>query len=194
SATGPAPGCPARSWPVSPACRGGRAPRRSPAAYARTRGSPARRWRFGVRPWSLSPRDLSHGLVGAVDLGCADDQRRHEADRVVVDRVHDQAGIEAPLLKQLGLRLLELERLHEAKAAGLLGAEVLQRGMEQLAHLCRVANQAIALDDFEDRGGHRAGERVAAERRAVVAGLEDVGPGVGEARADRDAGPEPFGQ
>ena len=52
----------------------------------------------------------------------------------------------------------------------------------------------LLVDDPERGDGRRGGERVAAERRAVVADQEDRGGLADEHRADRDAAAEPLGQ
>ena len=69
-----------------------------------------------------------------------------------------------------------------------------QPGPEPLADGRDPVEQAVLLDDVEDREGGRAGDRVAAEGGAVVARLEQRG-GVtqGDAGADRDAAAEALG-
>ena len=61
-----------------------------------------------------------------LDLVGADDQRRHEAHRVVVDSVHQHARLEAGLLERLGFGLGELHRPHESATPHILTAEVAQ--------------------------------------------------------------------
>src|SRR2546428_4757524 len=119
-----------------------------------------------------------------VDLLGGDDQRRHQAHGVVVDGVDDQAAVEARLLKRLRLRVLELERLHEAYPPNAFRSEVAERGLEELAHLRRMADQPVALDDMEHRGRDGTCERIAAACRAVITGLEDVCPLFGPACTD----------
>src|SRR5438094_894407 len=130
SAPVPARGCRARWSPASPDGRAAKARPRCPAACARCRGSRARGSPAVAGPCRpagpCSPRQPLHGRVRVLDLVGADDQRRHEADGVVVDSVHKHAGLEAGLLERLGSGLGELHRPHEAAPAHVLSAEVLQ--------------------------------------------------------------------
>src|SRR5713226_10381229 len=105
-----------------------------------------------------------HRLLRSIDLLGGDDQRRHKADRVVVDRIDDEPCLEACLLKRFRSRLGKLDRLHKTEAANLFAAELVDRGVEYLSHLRRVADEPVALDDFEHCESGGASERIAAER------------------------------
>ena len=61
-----------------------------------------------------------------------------------------------------------------------------QRLGEIVANLRRVLDEPLALDRPHHRDRGRARKRSAAERRAVVAGLEDIGARRGEDRPDRE--------
>ena len=100
-----------------------------------------------------------HRRLGSVDLFCADDQRRHEADRVLVDGVDDETSLEARLLERFGVRLGELRGLHEPEPSHLFGAEPLKDSVQQLAHLGGVADKAVALAPrkVEIKGSPRSG-------------------------------------
>src|SRR3989442_114472 len=108
-----------------------------------------------------------------VDLLAGDDQRRHQADRVVVDSVDDKSSLQASQLKLFGFRRLELEGLHEAETAQILRPEVLDCVAQNLTHLRGVANETVALDHVQHGQCRGAGQRVAAERRPMVARFED---------------------
>ena len=84
---------------------------------------------------------------------------------------------------------VQLDRQHQAAAADLLdpvGADGFEAGLEVGAELGRPLDQPL-LDQHLQRGaGDGAGERVAAEGRAVLAGLQDAEDvGVGEDGRDR---------
>ncbi len=66
--------------------------------------------------------------------------------------------------------------------------------MKKVAHLRRVADEVVQLDHVEHCRGRRAGERVAPERRAVIAGFEDVRSRIGQARADGQPAAQSLGE
>ena len=71
----------------------------------------------------------------------------------------------------------------------------MEQGGELLAPVVRRLQQAVGLDGAEDGEGRGAGDGVAAEGRAVVAGLQQRGRGpAGDGGADRDATTEALGQ
>ena len=127
------------------------------------------------------------------------DERRQQPHHVVRGHVDEQPLVER-LLHELAARMLELDADHQPPAAYLLDAlRVAEppRGLAayEVAHFDRVLHQPLVLDDGErgERGG--AGKGIAAEGRAVVAGLEQLRGWAGrEARPDRHAVGEPLGK
>src|ERR1700737_5505176 len=99
---------------------------------------------------------------------------------MIIDGVDNESGLEASLLKSFGARLGKLDRLHQAEAAYLLAPEVLERCMQQVAHLGRMADQAIALDHLQHGEGRGARERITAEGRTGVSRHETISAGVGQ--------------
>ena len=100
--------------------------------------------------------------------------RRHDGRRVDGDVEPDQQPSPA--------------RPRDARVVG-------EAGEEPLAEVGDAGEQAVVLDRVEDGQGGGAGDRVATERGAVVAGLQQVaGPAEAEAGTDRDAAAEALGQ
>src|SRR5439155_21302650 len=81
----------------------------------------------------------------------------------------------------------ELEGLHQADAAHVLGANVPKGRSKKVAHLGGVADQPIAFDHVQHGRGRGASERIPTKGRAVVARLEDVRARTGQTGPDGKA-------
>ena len=151
-----------------------------------------------VRP----PRNSLISGSAAVDqllrLGVAEDQRRQQADHLVGRDVDQQAGCQR-LADQFAAGAIEFDADHQPIAANLDDARDAGQRLapvnvaDQRADALGVGHQAILLDRVERRQRRRAGQRIAAEGRAVIARLEHAGRLAGrQAGADRHAGTEPL--
>ena len=151
------------------------------------------------------PRDGRDGLgedpQRGRHLGLADGQGRRHPDARLAALEHEQAALEARPLDRLGvLGGVELDAEHQAQAAD-VGDEAVepadqrpQAGERLLAARGGVRDEP-ALEQVDRRERGRAGDGVAAIRRAVGAGtpaLEQLR--AGDERAERHAGRDALGR
>ena len=131
----------------------------------------------------------------AAQLLVGDDERRREPDRRRGDGVDDEAGLPGRGHDRRGRYAVELDRAQQSSPAG-AGDAVDRHVVEQRADLADVGQQVVALDRVEHGETRRAGERVAAERRAVLARHQQSGHvgAEGHEGADGHAAAEALGE
>ena len=172
---------------------------------AAVRSSSARKWRRVIgRPSEVVAgggrvEQPGQGVDEQVELGGGDDERGREPDGVRGDRVDDEAGVAGQGGDRGRVVAGQGDGLQQAGAADAGDqrvAEVADALLEVLAGLAGVVEQAFGGDGVEHGEPGGAGERVAAEGRAVHPRGEhraDLGA-EGDERADRHAAAEALGQ
>ena len=133
-----------------------------------------------------------------VRLVLGDDQRRCEAYDVRRDRVDQETRILSRLLRLRRDGLGEHDTQEQPRSADVLDERMPERldpVTQPGAHALHVREQILVRDGVHDRQSGRAGDRVAAERGAVLTRRQEPG-GVAEEqrRAERQAAPEALGQ
>ena len=162
--------------------------RGSPASRAGSRSSTSRRSVVGHASARLAgPReDRNRG----VDLGVGDEQRRREPQRARRHRVDDQPAVEARRATTLALGPGASSAAISSPAPADVGdaVELPSASASRLPAARPRAGHVFGFHDVEHRERGARGQRLATERRGVIAGRErggDVGPR--PARADRHA-------
>ena len=129
-----------------------------------------------------------------------DDQRRQQAQHVVARR-HGEHATGQQLGADVGIRGAAAQSEQQALAPNLLdharegGGQAIDFGAQPLRHGAHVLEKALLEHHVQDAIGDGAGERIAAERRAVRAGRHAGGGARSrETRADRKPSTQALGQ
>ena len=175
---------------------------------AAVRSSSARKWRRVIgRPCGGGGgggggggvEQPGQGVDEQVELGGGDDERRGEPDGVGCDRVDDEPGVAGQRRDRGGVVAGQgdgLQQAGTADAGDQRVAEVADAALEVLAGLAGVVEQPLGGDGVEHGEPGGAGERVAAEGRAVHARGEHRADlrAEGDEGADRHAAAEALGE
>ena len=146
-----------------------------------------------------APDDPVQGVHRPVQLLAGDGQGRHQAQGIGTDVVHQQALLQGQGHRLFGGVMSELHRPEEAQPPHLphqgMAVGQGQEAPAQVApQLGGPPGQVFIEDVAEHPLGDAAGQGVAAEGGAVVAGHEGGGPFAGQQRTDGEATAQPLGQ
>ncbi|KAG7666467.1 hypothetical protein KSW81_008416 [Nannochloris sp. 'desiccata'] len=163
---------------------------------ARSGGQRVRSWRGGLR--SSGGQCCGEESEKAVDLSIADDERRREADALVVRRVDDEAAVQrlGDDSRRDGGGEPHAEQQAATSHLGDEGRTESQDALPQLvAASSRVAHEVGPFDLSEHSIGDSGRKRIAPEGRAVLAEREEVARSApGDERADRHSPADALGE